>query len=504
MKRVKSIIAILLSVMMTLSMTVMEKSSIKEVRADNVFVVTSPANGSLKAAGHLDITWSDASAQGTVKNYKLYVDGKLETTTTGLSYEIYTTKVNYHIACVQAEFTDGKTIVTPVVRFGITKKGLAVNAQMGSRLYPDRMNMGWYYNWGTSPFGSSTYKAIEYVPMIWGTGNESSISSVAKANYKYLLAYNEPDMGNNVGGSNINVNTAMNHWNKFLGNNYYLGAPAPALSPSWNSGTWFRTFMNGIDQSTVDFIPLHCYYDKYSGAAGANAFLTEVVDGTYNMYHKPIWITEFAVSGFGYSNTWARNSVEEFMKTAIDGLNQRDYVVRYSWFSFDTTDESNGASALWTNSNGKLTQLGNTYVNYGNPTTDYNPNAFVPVGNNNESNNNSNNNNNNNSSNGNTSDSGSVVTKLEKVKIKSAKNIKGKKIKITLRKIKKVSGYQIRWSDNKKMRGYWNKNVGKASYTLKKLKKKERYYIKARAYVKNNGKKTYGPWSKIKKVKVVK
>ena len=106
---------------------------------------------------------------------------------------------------------------------------------------------------------------------------------------------------------------------------------------------------------------------KYGGAAGANSFLNDVVDKSYEMYHKPIWITEFAVSGWGYSNASARKSMEEFMYTVIDGLNERDYVERYSWFSFNTTDESNGASALWTNATGELTDLGNIYAFYGNP-----------------------------------------------------------------------------------------------------------------------------------------
>ena len=119
----------------------------------------------------------------------------------------------------------------------------------------------------------------------------------------------------------------------------------------------FRTLDNAVAMAvsyTHLFIPLHCYYGTYGGAAGANTFLKEVVDATYNMYHKPIWITEFAVSGWGYSNASNRKQVEAFLKTAIEGLNKRSYVERYSWFSFNTTDNSNGASALWTNSTGKL------------------------------------------------------------------------------------------------------------------------------------------------------
>jgi hypothetical protein len=42
----------------------------------------------------------------------------------------------------------------------------------------------------------------------------------------------------------------------------------------------------------------------------------------------------------------------------------------------------------------------------------------------------------------------------------------------------------------------------KYKYTFKKLKSKKTYYVKARAYKVVNGKKIYGNWSKIKKVKV--
>jgi hypothetical protein len=484
MKRTKRIIAIMLSVVMMFSVGIVENKTVTKVKADSVFAITSPTAGSLKAAGHIDIKWTSASSYGTVKNYRVYVDGSLEKTTTSLTYEYYTTKVNYHTAWIVADFNDGTSRSTESVRFSVTKKGLCVNSSMGRNLYPYAMNVSWYYDWGTEPLSQSAYSDLEYVPMIWGTSNEGSISSIAKKNYKYLLAYNEPDMTSNVGGSNINVNTAISHWSKFLGNSYYLGAPAPALSPSWDSGTWFRTFMSGIDTSTVDFIPLHCYYEQYGGAAGAKTFLEEVVDKTWEMYHKPIWITEFAVSGWGYSNTSARQSVEEFLKTAIDGLNERDYVVRYSWFSFDTTDTSNGASALWTNLTGKLTDLGNTYVNYGNPTTDYKAGNAV-----------------NNMQNGTAKE---TVTKPAKTSVKTAKNVKGRKIKISLKKIAKATGYQIRWSDSKKYNGYWQKTIKKTTYTLTKLDKKTTYYIKARAYAKSGNKKLYSGWSSSRSVKVKK
>ena len=97
-----------------------------------------------------------------------------------------------------------------------------------------------------------------------------------------------------------------------------------------------------------------------------------------------------------------------------------------------------------------------------------------------------------------------TVSPLAKAKIKSLKNVKKRKLKVTLKKIKGAQGYQIRWCDSKSFDGYEQKNVKKPKITLKGLDKKTTYWVKARAYKKVNGAKTYGKWSKAVKKKVKK
>ena len=475
--------------------------------------ITSPVSGKLVPAGYIDIKWTSATSLGEIKDYKLYVDDTLVNTATATStqFEYYTTTVSSHKTYIIAEFTDGSSVTSSTFYFYVTKKGLCVNNDMGRMLIPENMNIGWYYNWGVSPFTYSCYTDIDYIPMIWGTNSESYISSIASKGYKYLLAYNEPDMpmrdqwGNYIGGSNVNVNVAINNWNKFLGYNFHLGSPAPAQSPSWTGGTWFRTFMNGIDQSTIDFIPLHCYYGTYGGVNAANTFLTDVVDKTYQMYHKPIWITEFAPSGWGYSNLYGRKQCKEFLEAVLKGLDERSYVERYSWFSFDTTDETNGAAALWTNKTGVLTDLGNAYVangnpegySYGNCTAVDNSSMNVVYASLQNDNNNSNN-----SSNSNGGLDSNSVKKLSKVSIISVKSLKKKTAKIRIKKVAKAKGYQIKYSDSKKFIGYSEKSTSKTTVTIKKLDRKTKFYFKVRAYTKVGKKKVYGAWSKTKSVKV--
>lgn len=98
-----------------------------------------------------------------------------------------------------------------------------------------------------------------------------------------------------------------------------------------------------------------------------------------------------------------------------------------------------------------------------------------------------------------------VVKKISKVKIKSAK----KKLILFWKKNKTVSGYQVQISTSKKFKKAKTKELKKSKnkYIFKGLKNKKRYYIRVRAYVIYNniaGKKQrkYGKWvAKNKKTK---
>lgn len=72
---------------------------------------------------------------------------------------------------------------------------------------------------------------------------------------------------------------------------------------------------------------------------------------------------------------------------------------------------------------------------------------------------------------------------------------------ITLKKLSGVSGYQIRYATNKKLKKPKTKTIKKLSLKVTGIKKKKKYYIKVRAYViDSTGSKVYGKWSSLKKV----
>ena len=91
-------------------------------------------------------------------------------------------------------------------------------------------------------------------------------------------------------------------------------------------------------------------------------------------------------------------------------------------------------------------------------------------------------------------------------KLKNA-NQKGRKLSVTWKKQKKISGYQIQYSTGKTFaKGTKMTNIVKSSdkAVIKKLKKGKTYYVRIRSYQKSGSKKTYSAWSSYTKVKIKK
>lgn len=97
------------------------------------------------------------------------------------------------------------------------------------------------------------------------------------------------------------------------------------------------------------------------------------------------------------------------------------------------------------------------------------------------------------------------ITKVGKVK-KVSKKSKKYKVTIKFRKVASAYKYQIQYSTGKKFKAKKTKTKysAKTKYTITKLKKNTKYYIRVRAYRYQFGERVYGAWSKVKKVKTPK
>lgn len=98
----------------------------------------------------------------------------------------------------------------------------------------------------------------------------------------------------------------------------------------------------------------------------------------------------------------------------------------------------------------------------------------------------------------------SAVKKPAKVSKSSVKTVSATSVKVKWKKVKKAKGYQIKISNNKKLKKSKTINVSKNTKTIKKLKSNTKYYIKIRAYAKSGSKKIYGKWNRVMSIKTPK
>ena len=91
-----------------------------------------------------------------------------------------------------------------------------------------------------------------------------------------------------------------------------------------------------------------------------------------------------------------------------------------------------------------------------------------------------------------------------KAKIKSAKNIKGKQLKLKLTGGGQCDGYKVQYGLKKNFKGAKTLNIKSGTANIKKLRLKKTYYIRAKVYKKISGKIYYGTWSGTKSVNIKK
>lgn len=104
------------------------------------------------------------------------------------------------------------------------------------------------------------------------------------------------------------------------------------------------------------------------------------------------------------------------------------------------------------------------------------------------------------------SGSSSEIKKItsKKAKIKSAKNVKKRRVTLKLSGSVNGGGYKIQYGTSRKFKGAKTVTVKGNTASIKKLKAKKTYYIRARIYKKISGKTYYGKWSNVKSVKIKK
>jgi autotransporter-associated beta strand protein len=213
------------------------------------------------------------------------------------------------------------------------KRGLGT----GSGPMANSVNSRWAYDWN---FDSPNAYYSEYVPMFWSGGNLPNRINAIKGydNVNYVLGFNEPERPKQA---NMTVAYALAQWKTicqgFAGTGIKL--VSPAVTDNADGRLWLSEFMAGVDadpEMYVDEIAFHWYgtVNINNPTGGANNFLSRV-DQYYNDYGRKVWVTEFAGLDFGDNYTTEQMNAwnTEFLKTAIPGLESRDFVTRYAWWN---------------------------------------------------------------------------------------------------------------------------------------------------------------------------
>jgi hypothetical protein len=221
----------------------------------------------------------------------------------------------------------------------------------------DKLNVSWFYDWGPNDVSTSTR---EYALMAWGAGGASQTNVnnyIAKTDINHLLSFNEPD---NTDQSNILYTAAVPLHDDLAATGYRLGSPATTEGEA-QTGKWLGNFMAlaNTNNVRVDYVAIH-WYDWGSWGSTGNTtpdpngvfsrFKT-YVNNIYNLYSKPIWITEFNAN----RNTTSQTHID-FMALAIPWLESQSFVERYAYFFPPALPP--------VDANGTLTAIGTAYKNF--------------------------------------------------------------------------------------------------------------------------------------------
>jgi hypothetical protein len=226
------------------------------------------------------------------------------------------------------------------------KKGASVWNESGITKALAASGVSWFYDWAPTPGAVKAPSGVQFVPMMWGAGSVTAANlAAAKRDGSTLLGFNEPDMS---GQSNMTVDQALGLWPQLEATGMRLGSPAVAWGAD-QSGQWLDRFMSGAKQRgyRVDFITLHWYGSDFT-TPDAVSQLRSYVAATYARYHKPIWLTEYALINFGSGQKYPSASNQAaFVTASTTMLQSLGYVEHYAWFALPTSTDGTDGTGLY-------------------------------------------------------------------------------------------------------------------------------------------------------------
>lgn len=149
----------------------------------------------------------------------------------------------------------------------------------------------------------------------------------------YLMAFNEPDMSTKVGGTAIDVGSAVALYKQYMNThasaNVKLGAPAVSNSgdPGQGLDGWLSPFLQQCSGCIIDFVPVHWY------GSDPNDFKSHMQKAMSHAQGRPIWVTEFQCKG---------GDEAAFLAQVLPWMDGQAGIARYSYFMASGLSLTNG------------------------------------------------------------------------------------------------------------------------------------------------------------------
>jgi len=264
------------------------------------------------------------------------------------------------------------------------KRGLAYGGNTYAELLALNNNMmgpvgvSWWQNWTAFPDLSLDGGAypIEYVPMVWDTnftvaGVESQIPPGMTS--KYLLTFYLPNVITDADGktqSQVTVADAVMMWPDIekIAGDLGLKIVSPSVDycdPSSEKCletsplVWMQDFVEACPSCRFDYLGVSSHECDYPSFARDLSVYERTFPG------KPLWIASFGCT----NGTLDPVQMQQFMLSAVYGMENDTQVFRYAWFTGFSKSGDAGASPyspyslLQGPGSPMLTPLGTAYVN---------------------------------------------------------------------------------------------------------------------------------------------
>ncbi len=271
-------------------------------------------------------------------------------------------------------------------RWQFSKDTWAPKKGVGGSSFAAPLKADWMYNWG--PTNSLALPADTiYHPMQWGSFNwvygtgpgpiwQHNSAWRKRGDGMILLGFNEPDRSDQ---SNITLADCVALWPRLMALDQPLLSPSPGTLNPPAGPSWHQQFYDEADRLgyRVEYNAIHTYPSPNGGSSDG---LVNLVQGEFNDFGLPVWLTEFSFVDWGGNQSWSEEDSYQTLAEFLWRAENLTALRKYALFVFSENAENPQPPNSFTNytpaprSNsydisGNLTAFGRLYAGWDNDAT---------------------------------------------------------------------------------------------------------------------------------------